>query len=54
MIRIAASSIRTAAIATSSPARGAAIVQQQRQLSMTCAQSIHKLNNILEEYRALK
>eukprot|EP00571_Detonula_confervacea_P015699 CAMPEP_0172297324 /NCGR_PEP_ID=MMETSP1058-20130122/394_1 /TAXON_ID=83371 /ORGANISM="Detonula confervacea, Strain CCMP 353" /LENGTH=147 /DNA_ID=CAMNT_0013006465 /DNA_START=145 /DNA_END=588 /DNA_ORIENTATION=+ len=46
MISIAITSLRRAAVA---PARNTIL---QRHLSMSCAQSIHKLNDILEEYRA--
>ncbi|KAL7537969.1 hypothetical protein ACHAXR_008191 [Thalassiosira sp. AJA248-18] len=45
MIATAISSLRKAATV---PARN---IIAQRQLSMACAQSVHKLNDILEEYR---
>jgi hypothetical protein len=47
MISVAMSSLRRAIFL---PASNNIIVQ--RNLSMACAQSVHKLNDILEEYRA--
>mmetsp|Transcript_436 Transcript_436/g.884 ORF Transcript_436/g.884 Transcript_436/m.884 type:complete len:158 (+) Transcript_436:169-642(+) len=54
MISVAnASIIRQATIlSTSCPAQAAIAAQCRRQLSMSCEQSINKLNEILEEYRA--
>lgn len=49
MFSIASSSVRRAAM--SAPARN---IINQRYLSMACAQSVHKLTTILEEYRAKK
>ncbi|KAL3769869.1 hypothetical protein ACHAWU_007075 [Discostella pseudostelligera] len=46
MLSIATSSLRRVAIAAP-----ASTVFARRQLSMTCAQSVHKLQDILEEYR---
>mmetsp|Transcript_17656 Transcript_17656/g.28559 ORF Transcript_17656/g.28559 Transcript_17656/m.28559 type:complete len:150 (-) Transcript_17656:180-629(-) len=43
MISIAISSLRSSSVA---------IAPAHRYLSMACANSVHKLNNILEEYRA--
>ena len=49
MISIAISSLRTAA--TAPTISSSIIAHQRRHLSMTCTQSVHKLNRILEEYR---
>jgi len=49
MISIALPSLRTATAAQAAPAFS---MIATRHLSMTCTQSVHKLNTILEEYRA--
>jgi hypothetical protein len=48
---IAISSLRRAATVIPT---ARSVVAQKRHLSVACAQSVHKLNDVLEEYRAEK